>query len=293
MARIRLCFRVSIFLYMVLILVGCMQALQTNPGTDAQPLPSPPALTPTPEGQAVSLEGTPTMMVVENTTAHPQEQTSAATTVDATLYPTATSPMVATDSIGVPATHTPIATASVQASETPSFTPFAKPPHTMTPLPTPTVSPGSTTPVATFVSSPMPDATATISQPQQTQTPAIRIDPPTLVRLTPEERWRTQQLNRTPFESPRPYTTTGSELWWYDPINQQHIILGSFSGTFTAQARFTLRGQGVPALEVPYQVNVSYGLTAISSALEQRIKAAGYDEWIETYVFVTSNVQAE
>ncbi len=293
MARIRLCFRVSLCVCMVFMLVGCMQALQTNSGADAQPLPSPPALTLTPEGQMVSLDGTPTMMVVVSTTTHPEVQTSAATPLGATLYPTEASPIVATESIGVPSTDTPIATASVQVSETPSFIPFATPTQTTTPLPTPTVSPGSTSPVAPFVSTGMPDATATLSQPQQSQTPTIRVEPPTLVRLTPEERWRTQQLNRTPFESPRLYTTTGSELWWYDPINQQHVILGSFSGTFTAQARFTLRGQGMPALEVPYEVNVSYGLTAISSALEQRIKAAGYDEWIETYVFVTSDVQSE
>jgi hypothetical protein len=47
----------------------------------------------------------------------------------------------------------------------------------------------------------------------------------------------------------------GGEFWWYDPINQQHVILGTFAGDFLAQAQFTLRGQGIEALEIPYQVN--------------------------------------
>ncbi|MEI8165953.1 MAG: hypothetical protein WCG26_06225, partial [Chloroflexales bacterium] len=118
---------------------------------------------------------------------------------------------------------------------------------------------------------------------------------PTLALHTPpppsnEERWRAQQIDRQPFPAPQAYTTTGSELWWYDPINQQSVILGRITGEFSAQAEFTLRGQGVPALEVPYQVNLSYGLTALSPALFDRIMAAGYSEWIETYVFSTPGV---
>lgn len=61
-------------------------------------------------------------------------------------------------------------------------------------------------------------------------------------------------------------------------------------GDLQGQAEFTLRGQGVTALEVPYQVNVSYGLTALSPVVIDRIRAAGYSEWIETYVFLTPNV---
>jgi hypothetical protein len=113
---------------------------------------------------------------------------------------------------------------------------------------------------------------------------------PTPVTLTNEERWRAQQIDRRPFEAPRPYFTVGSELWWYDPLNQQSVILGRITGDFSAQAEFILRGQGVPALEVPYQVNASYGLTALSPALIDRIRAAGYSEWIETYVLSTPNV---
>jgi hypothetical protein len=108
--------------------------------------------------------------------------------------------------------------------------------------------------------------------------------------FTNEDRWRGQQIDRRPFETVRPYSTASSELWWYDPINQQSVILGRITGGFSAQAEFTLRGQGVPALEVPYQVNVSYGLTALSPALIDRIRAAGYSEWIETYVFSTPGI---
>lgn len=50
-------------------------------------------------------------------------------------------------------------------------------------------------------------------------------------------------------------------------------------------------GQGLDALEVPYQVNVSYGLTAHSPEILGRIAAAGYaSDWIETYVYLTPEV---
>jgi hypothetical protein len=100
-----------------------------------------------------------------------------------------------------------------------------------------------------------------------------------------------QQQDRVLFGGLAPFYTNGSELWWYDPLNQQHVILGRITGDFVAQAQFVLRGQGVQALEVPYQVNLSYGLTALSPALLERIRAVGYEsEWIETYVFLTPNV---
>jgi hypothetical protein len=123
-----------------------------------------------------------------------------------------------------------------------------------------------------------------------TVTPLPTLAVATIPTLTNEERWRAQQIDRVVFDAVRTYRTVGSELWWYDPINQQSLVLGSFSGDFVAQARFTLRGQGIAALEVPYRVNVSYGLTALSPAIRERIQAAGYEEWIETYVFVTPNV---
>lgn len=118
--------------------------------------------------------------------------------------------------------------------------------------------------------------------------PTLAVPPPP--QLTYEERWRTQQIDRQIFPAPLAFTTTGSELWWYDPVQQQSVILGRINGPFVGQARFILRGQGVEALEVPYQVNVSYGLTALSPALLERIRVAGFSDWIETYVFVGSNI---
>lgn len=153
--------------------------------------------------------------------------------------------------------------------------------------------PGSFAPdPATATPTLIPTLTPTLPAP----TDAVPVVPlptlalPTPAPLTNEERWRAQQIDRRPFESHRPYFTTGSELWWYDPLNQQSVILGRVTGDLSAQAEFTLRGQGVQALEVPYQVNLSYGLTALSPALLDRISAAGSGEWIETYVFLTPNV---
>lgn len=113
---------------------------------------------------------------------------------------------------------------------------------------------------------------------------------PTAPPISYEDRWRLQQIDRQPFATPLPFTTLGSELWWFDPVNQQAVILGRISGDFLGQAQFTLRGQGVQALEVPYQVNVSYGLTSLSPALIERIRSAGYNDWIETYIFLTPDI---
>jgi hypothetical protein len=126
---------------------------------------------------------------------------------------------------------------------------------------------------------------------QHSAAPEDLLAVPTVQALTNEERWRRQQKERTVFETMRTYTTSGSELWWYDPVNQQHVILGTIAGDFQAQAQFTLAGQGIAALEVPYRVNQQYGLTSLSPALLERIQAAGYGEWIETYVFAGPDVR--
>lgn len=133
--------------------------------------------------------------------------------------------------------------------------------------------------------------TPTITPVPPTPTIAIAIVPPTLPSLSNLERWRAQQKQRVAFDAPRLYTTSGSQLWWYDPVYQQHVILGSFTGDFMAQAQFILVGKDSMALEVPYHVNESYGLTALSSALVHRIKEAGYGDWIETYVIVGTGVE--
>lgn len=145
--------------------------------------------------------------------------------------------------------------------------------------------PATATPSEVSVPPQAPASTAALPA-----TPLPPLSLPTQAATTNEERWRARQIERRPFEAPRPYFTTGSELWWYDPINQQSVILGRITGNFLGQAEFVLRGQGVAALEVPYQVNQSYGLTALSPAVIERIRAAGYTDWIETYVFLTPDV---
>lgn len=175
---------------------------------------------------------------------------------------------------------TALATSEVPAgaAERPAFPgSYAPDPATAAPTLTPTVAPPTSTPAST----------PTVA-PTQVIFPTLAL--PTHEPLTPEDRWRAQQRDRRPFEAPRPYYTTGSELWWYDPVNQQSVILGRITGEFLGQAEFVLHGQGVPALEVPYQINISYGLTALSPVLVERIMAAGYTEWIETYVFLTPDV---
>ncbi len=132
--------------------------------------------------------------------------------------------------------------------------------------------------------------TLLVPTPQVSSIPEATFVLPTPPQMSNEQRWRAQQINRNVFDLTRSYTTASSELWWYDPVNQQHVILGTFTGDFLAQAQFTLRGQGIEALEVPYQVNVNYGLTALSPALVARINAAGAKDWVETYVFITPNV---
>lgn len=203
----------------VLLLSGCMEALQSSSGA---PLP-PPAALPSP-----------------------------------TAFATSVVPAGAAERPAFPGSYAPDS-----ATAAPTVTPTLAPP-TAPPVATPTVAPG----------------------------PAVfpTLDLPTPEPLTTEDRWRAQQRDRSPFEAPRPYYTAGSELWWYDPVNQQSVILGRINGDFLGQAEFVLNGQGVTALEVPYQVNISYGLTALSPGLVERIAAAGYTDWIETYVFLTPDV---
>lgn len=159
----------------------------------------------------------------------------------------------------------------------------------ITPSETGVVPESTLAPLSTLAPSELPTPEVQLS-PTAAASPLPTIAVATQPLLSNEARWRNQQIDRLVFPQMRQYRTNSSELWWFDPLNQQSIILGSFSGEFTAQASFTLRGQGVPALEVPYQINISYGLTALSPAIIERIHAAGYEQWIETYVFVTPNV---
>ncbi len=168
----------------------------------------------------------------------------------------------------------PVATGESVSSAMPEVVP------TSTELPPAMTAAVTETPVATMLS----------VAPSPTVAPPPPLVLPTRPPQSNQERWRDQQVNRVVLEPMRVYTAVNSQLWWYDPINQQHVVLGTFMGDFMAQATFTLRHQQVEALEVPYQVNQAYGLTALSPALIARIQAAGAGEWIETYVVVTPDL---
>lgn len=177
--------------------------------------------------------------------------------------------------------------AELRTGESPAAAPPApRPTAPAAALPTPN-PPGSLAPDPAL-SAPTPEAE---SSPPPAATPLRPLILPSPEPATNEQRWRAQQQERGVFPELLPYSTSGSELWWFDPVNQQHVILGRIAGEFVAQAQFLPRGQGLPALEVPYQVNVSYGLTALSPALLARIAAAGYEsDWIETYIFLSPDV---
>jgi hypothetical protein len=186
---------------------------------------------------------------------------------------------------------------TLQTSRPPRASPPAALPSATATLADPTAQEVRPSPSAPGSLAPDP-VTATpsiVTAPTAPEAPPVATPPPLNLPTAPaptnEERWRAQQQDRVLFGGLAPFYTSGSELWWYDPLNQQHVILGRITGDFNAQAQFVLHGQGVQALEVPYQVNVGYGLTALSPALLERIRAAGYEsEWIETYVFLTPNV---
>jgi hypothetical protein len=154
---------------------------------------------------------------------------------------------------------------------------------TATALPAPTVSSVEALPTPSVL---VPTPTTAPTE------PAATVVLPTLPTVSYEQRWRNQQENRVVFEGgPRTYNASGLvDLWWFDPVSQQSVRLGSIRGPFLAQAQFVLRGQGAEALEVPYQINVDYGLTTISPAFVERMARAGYTEFVETYVYLTPEV---
>lgn len=122
-------------------------------------------------------------------------------------------------------------------------------------------------------------------------TPAVLVIPQTAVPMSNEQRWRAQQLRRQTIEPPRTYLAQGAvPLLWFDPMTGQMLEIGSLIGSFNVQATFSLRGSNLAALEVPYRINVDYGLTAISDALRERMKSAGYTESVEAYVVQTESV---
>jgi len=124
-----------------------------------------------------------------------------------------------------------------------------------------------------------------------TRTPAVIVVPLTQMPETNEQRWRAQEQDRKVNDPPRIYIAPNAvTLWWYDPLLNQPVQIGSISGEFPVQAEFVLRGAQQAALEVPYRINNDFGLTAISEAVRGRMKAAGYTQSVEAYVLRTADI---
>jgi len=125
-----------------------------------------------------------------------------------------------------------------------------------------------------------------------TRVPTVIVVPLTQMPETNQQRWRAQQQDRKVNDPPQIYVARiPVTLWWYDPLTSQSVPIGSINGEFPAQAEFTLRGEQQAALEVPYVINADFGLTAISEAVRERMKAAGYSQSVEAYVLRTADVQ--
>lgn len=105
-----------------------------------------------------------------------------------------------------------------------------------------------------------------------------------------EERWRQMQVDRQPFDAPRTFVSSGSEIvWWFDPIFGQFVPIGEIRGEFVAQASFRIKGQWIGALEIPYQVNQAYGIV-VPEPIVQRMRNAGKGEWAEVFVYQTGDI---
>lgn len=132
-------------------------------------------------------------------------------------------------------------------------------------------------------------ATSVGALPQRT---SVVIIPATRPPQSGIERWRAQQSNREAIEPPATYTVGApTPLLWWDPATNQALEIGLVDGEVPAQARFTLTQTGEPAIEVVYQVNRSFGLTAISAAVRDRMAAAGFTETVEAYIVITDAVR--
>lgn len=108
-----------------------------------------------------------------------------------------------------------------------------------------------------------------------------------------QDRWRYVQVDRAVLPAIQNYQTSGTEiLWWYDPIFGRTIKLGEIQGSFPVQATFRFRGQEVEALEVPYQINQSFGITLPQATIDE-MREAGVTDWAETFVYVVSDIRPE
>ena len=122
--------------------------------------------------------------------------------------------------------------------------------------------------------------------------PPVVIVPQPQAPETTEQRWRARQQDRTVNDPARTFVALSPvTLWWYDPVASQSVPIGTIGGEFPVQAEFILRGEQLPALEVAYVINHDFGLTAISEAVRERMRAAGYSQSVEAYVLRTDDTQ--
>jgi hypothetical protein len=182
-------------------------------------------------------------------------------------------------------TAPPLAAASGVPSAAP---PTIEDPEGASPPPASTAEPATATLTPTLALPTMAPATQAA---QPTSTPAVIVVPRTAVPQTNEQRWREQQLDRQVLEPPRVYLARSPvTLWWYDPLTSQSLAIGSLVGAFPVQATFTLRSEQRVALEVPYTINADFGLTAISEAVRERMRKAGFTQSVEAYVLQSEDV---
>jgi hypothetical protein len=175
-------------------------------------------------------------------------------------------------------------TATAQARQTVSASVTSAPPS-------PSVLPATATLAATAAATSTSPGTEQVAP---SATPAVVIVPATPVPQTSEERWRTQQIERQVLDEKPLYTARQPvPLLWWDPNTAQVVEIGLIRGDFPVQATFTFRPTGQQALEVPYRINGDFGLTAISGALRERMAAAGYTEFAETFVLFSAAVQPQ
>lgn len=153
----------------------------------------------------------------------------------------------------------------------------------------------TSTPAPSVEASPAPSARES-TVPAAASAPAARtsvvVVPSTPTVQTNEQRWRAQQIEREPFTEPRIYLARRpTPLLWYDPLTGQSLVVGTLLGPFTAQASFTYRPAGAPALEVPYRINGDFGLTSISPVVQERMANAGYTDTVEAYVLLHDGIE--
>lgn len=171
------------------------------------------------------------------------------------------------------------------ASAQPASTAIALPIDSTNQASAATAGPPQTGSTATFSDQPTPTVT------NRTPAPSVVVIPRTAVPLTNEQRWRAQQLERQSFTPERLYIANESvQLLWYDPMTSQVLEIGTIRGEFPAQAQFVLQSNRQPALEVRYQINTDFGLTAISEAVRERMRAAGYTDSVEAYIERTDGI---